>query len=178
MKKAILLLAVSMFLCGFVCDNNPTGPGSVTPTDADVYHAVLSYRLKDSKMSRVVLGGNTRNHLDQYEDAFDLLHNKIVELQKTTITDYLMKNATSIRLQDISGPENVDIILEDPETRQTSVGFTIGLSRVGYNKYSSQAIVTTSEFSGPLYGTWQLYLLRRVKNSWVVEKEHILVIFS
>ena len=87
-------------------------------------------------------------------------------LEPETIYDYINANKSKTKLKKISG---VNFIFAS-EYNNNQKKVDVSLSRVGYNKLRTQAIVTMGALYAPLDGIGKLFFLVKSGSKWIINK--------
>jgi hypothetical protein len=163
-----------MILAACIGKKNPFKPSAAPGTvdEYDVYRAVVAdtnyFRsacilLADSTMAYMSFG-----NLDYWKEHMPSLSDE-------TITAYLSVNATRARLQPIACPGKTCVLIGkanpyDWRNRNPGESGLVTVSRVGFNRTGTQALVYWSEFWAPLAASGSMMLLEKIEGRWVVRR--------
>lgn len=188
---ALLLVFASAIRC--------SAQAAPTADEYGVYSALFTTKGYDRQEAQMVIRDMTaidelfpEHHFDPKdpEPSIQYLRKFLPELASETALDFFTKNQTSWTLKR-EFKLKAEVILVDSyeidrmfnrdleegwklfHTKYRSASSIDTLSRVGFNKEKTQAIIYYGYVCGPLCGQGQYILLMKTDNKWTVAKEHM-----
>jgi hypothetical protein len=172
--KAFISASLLMVLSLSSCDNNPLRPIEYGQgEDYEVYRALLTSDFGTSS-SLIVLYDSTGASL-MFLDSASIANVKsgMPGLLDETITDFISTNATRSQMRYVPGVDHL-VLSSDYNEGKGSGTVHVGLSRIGYDKSGTQAVVEIGTLWAPLAGSGALVLLVKENGGWIVKSSHMI----
>ena len=163
MPTAILFLFA---VCS--CDNSVQPRDYGQGDDYEIYSLVLKEDF-DSSSILIVLRDSTVTTIRSADSAqAAYLRNNLPGLLDETIAHFSSANENPAKLDYIRGPYHL-VLSRDYVDSSAGPAVQVGMSRVGYDKFGTQAIVEIGELFAPLAGSGSLFFLVRENGEWKIK---------
>lgn len=165
-KIYIFLISAVIFVS---CKDDPVNPLEYGEgEDYKIYEKVFSDRYTPSN-HLIILGDSTESGLFYSDSTFvRYILEQIPDLTEETFDNYININQQKVKLSHIPNAKNIIFGSEFPGKSDSLPHLTI--SRIGYDKSRTQALLTIGEIFGPLAGSGHLIFLTKKEEGWVITK--------
>jgi len=136
----------------------------IRSNDYIVYETVLNKFVSDQN-AVIVLDDSTHGEYSVYNNPEHFIL-KLEGLSTETLENYMSINLEKIKLKNIP---NIDFVFTSEYDNSSNRSVHVSVSRVGYNKQKTQAIVTIGVVYAPLAGAGAIILLVKDGYEWKVK---------
>lgn len=153
----------------FSCKDNPANPEDFGEgEDYNIYKKVLFDRIGDPK-TYVILGDSTVSEIYYSDTSFiRYIKEQAPGLSVETLQNYVYINQQKVKLKHIPTANNIIFSNEFPGNSDTLPH--LYLSRIGYDTFRTQAVLTMGIVFGPLAGGGYLFFLTKKEDDWEITK--------
>lgn len=185
-----------VFLVGFICANFIPAQNTPDLDEYSVYSDLLKEEFIGKRTKQIVIKKETavQNFSANEKIPTEGLQGSLSSLKKETAEDFLLRNKQSAKLTDkfklkvkinLVGEEIDKIFIENNRNGSTENGWMIfhkryptadgiiTLSRVGFNKEKTQALIFVAFGCGWLCGEGNYILLEKQEEEWKVKSKLI-----
>jgi hypothetical protein len=171
-KTGTMALLVLLAMTGCYRRKTPVGPDSLSGTEEE--YAVYRTLVADTVFYRagtIVLLDSTQAWDFSNDEA--PWRGRMSLLSEETLQDYLAVNRIRVRLKNLSCPGKSCVLISsdnmvDWESLYPDAGGVVTVSRVGFNRAGSQALVYWSVYRAPKAAIGSLILLEKESGQWIV----------
>jgi hypothetical protein len=166
MKYGLLLIITAIILFTACSDDKIVEPKLYGDgNDYLIYEKILE-KMAGEQTILIVLRDSTY-HEPFIAQSIKHFLEQIPGLSQETLEDYLAVNSVRIKLKDIP---NIRFVFSNVYDNSAARTVSVSISRVGYNKAKTEAVVTMGASYGPLAGSGSLIFLTKAGNEWVIQK--------
>lgn len=164
MKQLKLLL---VFLIVFsACSEQVVEPMRIRPTnDYLIYEKVLEKLISDQN-AIIVLDDSTHGESSVYANPERFIEG-LSGLSAETLENYMSVNQEKIKLKNIP---NIDFVFASEYDNSSNRSVYVSVSRVGYNKQKTQAVVTIDVLYAPMVEAGAIMVLVNEGYEWKIQK--------
>jgi hypothetical protein len=153
-----------VFLIFSSCSEQVVEPKRIRSDDNMIYETIFDEFVSDQNRV-IVLNDSTHGEYSIYNNPEYFIEN-LSGLSTETLENYMNINKEKIRLKKIP---NIDFVFESEYDNSTEHSVHVSVSRVGYNKQKTQAVVTIGVVYAPLVGAGAIIILIREGYEWKIK---------
>jgi hypothetical protein len=159
----ILLVFLIIFSA---CNEQVVEPMRIRPAnDYLIYEKVLEKLISDQN-AIIVLDDSTHEESSVYANP-DRFIEGLSGLSAETLENYMSVNQEKIKLKNIP---NIDFVFASKYEYSSEHKIYVNVSRIGYNKKKTQAVVTMGMTYGPFVGYGSIMFLVKDGYEWKIQK--------